>query len=215
MNLFVRQLGTQSYQPIWEAMQRFTNERDENTADEIWCLQHDPVLTLGQAGKEEHLLNPGNIPVIKVDRGGQVTYHGPGQLVCYLLIDLRRHGIGARQFVTHIEDSLIRLLQHYGVRAQNRPDAPGVYVNEAKIGALGLRIRRGCSFHGLSLNIDMDLSPFQAINPCGHPGMAVTQLKHFVPDIRFVDVEKNLMEELRKTLNYDSLTLLTEQLPYD
>lgn len=215
MNLFVRQLGTQSYQPIWEAMQRFTNERDENTADEIWCLQHDPVLTLGQAGKEEHLLNPGNIPIIKVDRGGQVTYHGPGQLVCYLLVDLRRHGIGARQFVTHIEDSLIRLLQHYGVQAQNRPDAPGVYVNEAKIGALGLRIRRGCSFHGLSLNIDMDLSPFQAINPCGHPGMAVTQLKQFVPDIHFADVEKGLIEELQKTLHYDSLTLLTEPLPYD
>ncbi|MBL4607764.1 MAG: lipoyl(octanoyl) transferase LipB [Pseudomonadales bacterium] len=215
MSLIVRQLGVQPYQPIWEAMQRFTNERTDATQDEIWCLQHTPVLTLGQAGKEEHLLNPGNIPVIKVDRGGQVTYHGPGQLVCYLLIDLRRHGIGPRQFVTHIENSLIHLLQHYNVHAQNRPDAPGVYVDNTKIAALGLRIRRGCSFHGLSLNIDMDLSPFHTINPCGHAGMVVTQLKHFVPDICFAEVEQNLMEELRKTLNYDSLTLQTEQLPYD
>ena len=215
MTLFVRQLGIQPYQPVWEAMQRFTQERTESTPDEIWCLQHSPVLTLGQAGKTEHLLNPGNIPVIKVDRGGQVTYHGPGQLICYLLIDLRRHNIGARQLVTHIEESLIRVLQHYKVEAKSRADAPGVYVDNAKIAALGLRIRRGCSFHGLSLNIDMDLSPFSTINPCGYAGMAVTQLKHFVPDIRFADVEQSMMEELRKTLNYDSLTLLTEQLPYD
>ncbi|MBV1870352.1 MAG: lipoyl(octanoyl) transferase LipB, partial [Gammaproteobacteria bacterium] len=157
MTLLVRQLGTQPYQPVWEAMQRFTQTRTASTPDEIWCLQHAPVFTLGQAGKTEHLLNPGDIPVIKVDRGGQVTYHGPGQLVCYLLIDLRRHNIGARQFVTHIEESLIRVLRSYQVEAISRPDAPGVYVDNAKIAALGLRIRRGCSFHGLSLNINMDL----------------------------------------------------------
>ena len=215
MTLLVRQLGTQPYQPVWEAMQRFTQTRTASTPDEIWCLQHAPVFTLGQAGKTKHLLNPGDIPVVKVDRGGQVTYHGPGQLVCYLMIDLRRHNIGARQFVTHIEESLIRVLKSYQVEAVSRPDAPGVYVDNAKIAALGLRIRRGCSFHGLSLNINMDLTPFTTINPCGYANMKVTQLKQFVPDIHFADVEQRMVEQLRKTLNYDSITLLTDPFAYD
>ena len=157
-------------------MQRFTDARTPDSDDEIWLVEHLPVFTLGQAGKPEHILDPGDIPVIRTDRGGQVTYHGPGQLVAYVLVDLRRAGLGIRRLVTLIEESVISLLAEYGVPAQARTDAPGVYVDGKKIASLGLRVRRGCSFHGVSLNVDMDLSPFARINPCGYPGLEVTQL---------------------------------------
>ena len=172
--LGVRELGVQAYEPVWHAMQDFTNQRTADTADELWLVQHPPVFTQGQAGKAEHLLLPGDIPVVQVDRGGQVTYHGPGQLVAYPLVDVRRLGLGVRELVSRIEQSLIDLLASYGVSAEARADAPGVYVNGAKIASLGLRIRRGCSFHGLALNVDMDLQPFQRINQCGYAGLAMT-----------------------------------------
>jgi lipoyl(octanoyl) transferase len=158
-------------------MQKFTDERDENTTDELWVLEHDPVFTQGQAGKEEHILAPGNIPIVKVDRGGQVTYHGPGQLVVYFLLDIRRRKMGVRQLVNAIEDAIVAMMAEYGVEAAARPDAPGVYVNGAKLCSLGLRIRKGCSFHGLALNVDMDLEPFLRINPCGYAGMQMVQSK--------------------------------------
>lgn len=172
----IRQLGLRPYIAIWRDMQRFTDERDAGTQDEIWLLQHPAVYTQGQAGKPEHLLDPGEIPVVQVDRGGQVTYHGPGQLIGYLLLDLRRRKLGIRPLVSLIEESIVELLDGYGIDAAPRADAPGVYIEGRKIASLGLRVRRGCSFHGLSLNVNMDLTPFSRINPCGHPGMKLTQL---------------------------------------
>lgn len=198
--VIVRDLGLQAYTEVWRAMQDFTSARSADTPDELWCLQHMPVLTVGQAGNMDHVLNPGSLPVIQVDRGGQVTYHGPGQLVCYLLLDLRRRALAPRQLVTLIENTLITLLAEYQVKASNRPDAPGVYVEGAKIASLGLRIRRGCSFHGLSLNVDMDLTPFNNINPCGYAGLAVTQLKHFVADVQLDTVQKKLLGLLQHAL---------------
>lgn len=174
--LRVRRLGRQPYEPVWRAMQQFTDRRDAATTDELWVLEHDPVFTLGQAGKWEHVLLPGDIPVVPVDRGGQVTYHGPGQIVAYPLFDLRRIGIGVRELVHRIEQAIIDVLAAHGVVAERRDGAPGVYVGDAKIAALGLRVRRGCSFHGLAFNIAMDLEPFARINPCGYRGLAVTQL---------------------------------------
>ncbi len=171
-------LGEADYVSTWQSMQSFTDQRDQHSEDQLWLLQHPAVFTQGQAGKSEHLLTPGDIPVVQADRGGQVTYHGPGQWVVYLLIDLRRRGLGVRALVDIIEQSVVELLAGYGVNAAPRPDAPGVYVDDAKIASLGLRVRRGCSYHGLSLNVDMDLEPFSRINPCGHAGMAVTSLKH-------------------------------------
>ena len=170
-SVIIRQLGRQSYEPIWAAMKAFTDERDDTTEDEIWLVEHDPVFTQGQAGKAEHILMPGDIPVVQVDRGGQVTYHGPGQQVIYLLINIRRRKLGVRHLVTAMEDAVVGLMAKYGVTAYPKPDAPGVYVDEKKICSLGLRIRHGCSFHGLALNVNMDLSPFQRINPCGYAGM--------------------------------------------
>lgn len=173
--VIVKALGRVEYLPTWEAMQVFTAQRGAETPDEIWMVEHAPVYTVGLNGKPEHLLQPTDIPVIKIDRGGQITYHGPGQIVAYLLVDLKRRGYGVRELVNRMERAVIVLLAEHGVTAQARRDAPGVYVNGAKIAALGLRIKRGCSYHGLSLNVDMDLSPFLAINPCGYPGMSVTQ----------------------------------------
>lgn len=173
--VIVKNLGRVAYLPTWEAMQVFTARRNAETPDEIWLVEHAPVYTVGLNGKPEHLLQPTDIPVIKIDRGGQITYHGPGQVVAYLLVDLKRRGYGVRELVSRMERAVVALLAEYGVTAESRRDAPGVYVNGAKIAALGLRIKRGCSYHGLSLNVDMDLSPFLAINPCGYPGMAVTQ----------------------------------------
>ena len=169
--VIVRQLGRQPYAPIFEAMKRFTDERDQNTPDEIWLVEHDAVFTQGQAGKAEHILMPGDIPVVQVDRGGQVTYHGPGQQVIYLMLNIKRRKLGVRHLVTAMEEAVVGLLAKYDVKAYPKPDAPGVYVDEKKVCSLGLRIRNGCSFHGLALNVNMDLSPFQRINPCGYAGM--------------------------------------------
>ena len=172
----VRDLGRQPYEPVWRAMQRFTDARDADTPDELWLVEHDPVFTLGQAGKPEHVLMPGDIPVIHVDRGGQVTYHGPGQIVAYPLLDLKRLKIGVREYVHRIEQAVIDTLAEWNIAARRRDGAPGVYVDDAKVAALGIRVRRGCSFHGLAFNIAMDLEPFQRINPCGYAGLRVTSM---------------------------------------
>lgn len=199
--LGLRRLGRAEYVPVWRAMQRFTDARIEDTPDELWLVEHPPVFTQGQAGKAEHVLAPGDIPVIQVDRGGQVTYHGPGQIVAYPLVDLRRRGIGVRDLVCRIEEAIIVVLRHYGVEGGRRAGAPGVYVGDAKIAALGLRVRRGCSFHGLAFNVDMDLAPFQRINPCGYRGLAVTQLAAYTAaDI--AEVARLLVEQLAAQLGY-------------
>jgi len=177
-------------------MRAFTDARMAETPDELWLLQHDPVFTLGQAGKMEHVLAPGDIPVVPVDRGGQVTYHGPGQIVAYPLLDLRRLGLSVRDLVCRIEQAIIDTLAHWNIEAVRRQGAPGVYVNQAKIAALGLRVRRGCSFHGLAFNIDMDLEPFRRINPCGYQGLAVTQMVDLGGASRLREVEDVLAEEL-------------------
>ena len=179
MNLQVKNLGRVEYEPTWQAMLAFTLARTPETPDEIWIVEHSPVFTLGQAGKPEHLLTDIGIPVIKIDRGGQITYHGPGQVVIYLLLDLHRIKIKVRELVTAIEQAVIDFLASYGVAAQRLAGAPGVYVGDAKIAALGLKIKNGCSYHGLSLNVDMDLHPFTAINPCGYAGLKVVQTKDF------------------------------------
>ncbi|MGN6512611.1 MAG: lipoyl(octanoyl) transferase LipB [Lysobacteraceae bacterium] len=172
----VRDLGRQPYEPVWRAMQRFTDARGEDTPDELWLVEHEPVFTLGQAGKPEHVLMPGDIPVIHVDRGGQVTYHGPGQIVAYPLLDLRRLGLGVREYVCRIEQAVIDTLGDWNIEGLRREGAPGVYVNGAKVAALGIRVRRGCSFHGLAFNIAMDLEPFRRINPCGYAGLEVVAM---------------------------------------
>jgi lipoyl(octanoyl) transferase len=172
----VRDLGRHAYEPVWRAMQGFTDARGADTADEIWLVEHEPVFTLGQAGKPEHVLMPGEIPVLKVDRGGQVTYHGPGQIVAYPLLDLKRSKIGVRDYVCKIEQAVIDTLAHWNLHAERREGAPGVYVAGAKVAALGIRVRRGCTFHGLAFNIAMDLSPFHRINPCGYAGLQVTSM---------------------------------------
>lgn len=175
--MHIENLGLRPYQEIWDAMRAYTAARDATGEDQIWLVQHPPVYTQGQAGKPEHLLAPGDIPVIQIDRGGQITYHGPGQIVMYLLLDIRRAGIGIRALVSLIEESVIGFLQEQGIRAQSRADAPGVYVGGKKIASLGLRVRGGCTYHGVALNVDMDLEPFSRINPCGLVGMQMTQLR--------------------------------------
>ncbi|SDS22426.1 lipoyl(octanoyl) transferase [Halopseudomonas sabulinigri] len=201
--LLIRELGLVDYQPTLEAMRRFTDERDADTPDEIWLLQHPRVFTQGQAGKAEHVLAAGDIPVIQAERGGQVTYHGPGQLVGYLLLDLRRLGLGVRDLVTAMEQALVDVLQGYGLDAAPKPDAPGVYVQGAKIASLGLRVRRGCSFHGLALNVDMDMEPFQRINPCGYSGLRMVQLSELVEEsVSLPRVQQQLSQALRQRLGY-------------
>ena len=204
-----RELGRADYEPTWLAMKRFTDGRGPHTPDEVWLVQHPPVFTQGQAGKAEHLLLPGDIPVVKSDRGGQVTYHGPGQMVAYLLLDVRRLGFGVRELVSRMERCLIDLLASYGVSAAAKADAPGVYVDGAKIASLGLRIRNGCSFHGLALNVDMDLEPFRRINPCGYAGLAMTQLRDHAGPIEFAEVGVRLRAQLVKHLDYAEQTTLT------
>jgi lipoyl(octanoyl) transferase len=172
----VRQLGRVGYEPAWRAMQAFTDARDDTTPDELWFLEHDPVFTQGLNGRTEHVLAPGDIPVVGIDRGGQVTYHGPGQLVMYALVDLRRLGIGVRALVVALENAVVALAAQHGIAAAGRREAPGVYVGERKLASIGLRVRRGCSYHGLALNVDMDLEPFGRINPCGMAGLVMTQL---------------------------------------
>ena len=178
----LRELGLVEYESTLLAMQKFTDERDADTPDELWLLQHPRVFTQGQAGRAEHVLAPGDIPVIQVDRGGQVTYHGPGQWVVYLMVDIRRRKWGVRDLVDLIEQGIVQLLAEYAIDAAADPGAPGVYVAGDKIAALGLRVRRGCSYHGLSLNVDMDLEPFQRINPCGYEGLQVTSMARLLPD---------------------------------
>jgi len=193
----VRRLGLVDYEPTWRAMQRFTAERGADTADEIWLLQHPPVFTLGLAGEPEHLLRDIGVPLVQVDRGGQITYHGPGQIVAYLLLDLNRRRLKVRELVQAMEQAIIDLLADYAIAAARRPGAPGVYVGEAKVAALGLRVRRGCSYHGLSLNVAMDLAPFAAINPCGYSGLPVTQLR----DLGVADAPVAAGEKLLRHLN--------------
>ena len=207
--LTVRRLGLAEYAPVWRAMQDFTDQRDDATTDELWLVQHPPVFTQGQAGRAEHLLAPGDIPVIQVDRGGQVTYHGPGQIVAYPLIDLRRLGLGVKHFVNRIEEAIIRVLARYGVTGERVAGTPGIYVAGTKIASLGLRVRRGCSFHGLAFNIDMDLEPFRRINPCGYAGLEVIQLSALAP-VEFAAVESHLIEELSALLGYSEVIVETE-----
>ena len=172
----IRSLGRQDYEPVWHAMQRFTNSRGTDTPDEIWFTEHNPVFTLGVNASRKHVIAPGDIPVVQVDRGGQVTYHGPGQLMIYALIDLRRAGIGIRPLVTALEQSVVEIAAEFGIEAGSRSDAPGVYVDGVKLASVGLRIRRGASFHGMALNVDVDLEPFSRINPCGYTNLEVTDL---------------------------------------
>ena len=176
MDAVVRDLGRQPYEPVWRAMQGFTDARTDDTPDELWLVEHEPVFTLGQAGRPEHVLAAGDIPVVHVDRGGQVTYHGPGQLVAYPLLDLRRLKIGVRDYVCRIEQAVIDTLAEWNIEGARRDGAPGVYVNGAKVAALGIRVRRGCCFHGLAFNIAMDLEPFHRINPCGYAGLEVVSM---------------------------------------
>ena len=199
--LRLRSLGLCDYRPVWDGMRSFTDKRGPDTPDELWLLEHTPVYTLGQAGLIQHLLDPGDIPVVKVDRGGQVTYHGPGQLIAYLLLDLRRAGLGVKGLVHLLERSVVNLLAGYGVESVSRADAPGVYVRGAKIASLGLRVRRGCSFHGLALNVNIDLEPFTRINPCGHRGMEVTRLADLVGPTDMTIVSRLLAEQVAGLLN--------------
>ncbi|MEJ2529314.1 MAG: lipoyl(octanoyl) transferase LipB [Gammaproteobacteria bacterium] len=198
--LRIRHLGRQDYSQVWEEMQDFTADRSDATPDEIWMVEHNPVFTLGLAGKREHLLNPGSIPIIQSDRGGQVTYHGPGQLLAYIMFDLRRANTGVRRMVEALQDSVIELLRQHHVSAHTQAKAPGVYVDNRKVAALGLRVRRGCSFHGLSLNVDMDLEPFSRINPCGYPGLEVTQLKELGIELDLTQASVQLGECLKINL---------------
>ncbi|MDQ2076275.1 lipoyl(octanoyl) transferase LipB [Marinimicrobium sp. ABcell2] len=201
--LRVQDLGLRDYSETWQAMSEFTAQRSADTPDQLWLVQHAPVFTQGQAGKPEHLLLPGDIPVIQSDRGGQVTYHGPGQLVAYPLLDLRRLGLGVRDLVTALEQILVTVLASYDIEAYAKPDAPGVYVAGDKIASLGLRVRRGCSFHGLALNVDMDLEPFQRINPCGYNGLKMTQIHQLVsapPTLE--EVQERLVAAFVQKLGY-------------
>lgn len=206
--LVIRKLGIQPYETIWHAMQEFTNNRTEQTQDEIWLLQHYPIFTQGTAGKAEHLLLPSDIPVIQSDRGGQITYHGPGQLIGYLMIDVKRHHLGPRTLVTAIENSLIDLLTSYGIKSYAKVDAPGVYVNDTKIASLGLRIRRNASFHGFALNAQMNLEPFSRINPCGYAGMQMSQLSDFIGDVDFDDLIKRVIAQFISKLAYQQVNYL-------
>jgi lipoyl(octanoyl) transferase len=202
----VSNLGLQNYQSVWQSMSDFTDSRSVETADQIWLVQHPRVFTQGQAGKADHLLNPGSIPVIQSDRGGQVTYHGPGQLVIYPLIDLRRRSLGVRAMVTLLEQVAVELMAHFNVSAFSKADAPGVYVRrrgrDDKIASIGLRVRKGCCFHGMSINVDMDLSPFELINPCGYSGLRMTQLKDCVAghNIDYTEVEEVLVNLITSKL---------------
>jgi lipoyl(octanoyl) transferase len=203
-NITVRQLGLQEYEPVWQQMQQFTAERTAETPDEIWLVEHPPVYTLGLNGKHKHILDPQDIPVVKSDRGGQVTYHGPGQLVAYLLLDMKRRNLGVKQLVNRMEQAIIDLLAESGIQANRKHDAPGVYVGDAKIAALGLRVRRGCCYHGLSLNIDMDMEPFSRINPCGFANLPTTQLSGLLPGTTLSQTGITLLHHLQKQLDFTS-----------
>lgn len=207
--LIIRDLGQVDYTSTWQRMQQFTDQRDDSTIDEIWLLEHPPVFTQGQAGKAEHLLFPGDIPVVQVDRGGQVTYHGPGQLVAYVLLNIKRRNLGVRQLVNLIEQSIIDTLAANQVNAYAKSDAPGVYVDEKKVASLGLRVRKGCTFHGLALNVDMDLSPFSRINPCGYAGMQMVQSKDLGGPVSMLQAKQQLTAQLVKLLNVSEFQEIT------
>jgi lipoyl(octanoyl) transferase len=198
--LTIRRLGRADYEATWKAMQDFTARRGPDTPDEIWLLEHPPVFTLGLAGKREHILQVTDIPIIPIDRGGQVTYHGPGQIVAYLLLDLKRRGYGVRELVNRMEQAIIDLLADYGIEGKRRDKAPGVYVEEKKIAALGLRIKHGMSYHGLALNVDMDLAPFGHINPCGYEGLEVTQLRSLGVAQEVSEVAEHVLAHLQARL---------------
>ncbi|MFB0981497.1 MAG: lipoyl(octanoyl) transferase LipB [Alteromonadaceae bacterium] len=205
-SLIIRQLATMDYITVWQAMQKFTDDRNDDTQDELWLVEHPAVFTQGQAGKDEHLLMPGNIEVVKVDRGGQVTYHGPGQQVIYFMINLRRRKMGVRHLVTLLENGLIASLADFDITAKAKPDAPGVYVNDKKIASLGLRVRKGCSFHGLALNVNMDLSPFLLINPCGYQGLEMVQTADISQLKNTAQAGVSLVEHLAKLLNTNNIS---------
>ncbi len=202
-NIVIREFGLQPYEPVWHAMQEFTNMRDESTPDEIWFTEHEKVFTLGLNTAPEHLLDTGDIPVVQIDRGGQVTYHGPGQLMIYTLIDLRRAGLGVRDLVTALEQCVVDLAAEYGIEAANRSDAPGVYVDGVKLASIGLRIRRGASFHGMALNVDADLEPFSRINPCGFKDLDVIDLARLGADSNLGVIRDRLLPHLMRHLKMD------------
>ena len=206
----IRNLGLQDYEPVWRDMQDFTNSRDEETPDEIWFTQHRPVFTLGVNASRDHLLAPGEIPVVQIDRGGQVTYHGPGQLMIYPLIDLRRAGRGVRPLVTALEQSVVDLAADYGIAAASRCDAPGVYVDGVKLASVGLRIRRGASFHGMALNVDVDLEPFSRINPCGFTGLEVTDLKKLGAEGDLERVREQLLPHFLRHMGFGDADLIAD-----
>lgn len=193
--LNIRHLGLQPYQTVWDDMKQFTSERNETTLDELWLLEHPPVYTQGQAGKAEHILNPRAIPIVQTDRGGQITYHGPGQLVAYVLMDIRRRHLGVRTLVCQLEEVLINLLKNYDISAETRCNARGVYVHEKKIASIGLRVKNGCTYHGIALNVAMDLNPFTGINPCGYAQLQMTQIQDFIADISVAQVSKQLIDD--------------------
>jgi lipoyl(octanoyl) transferase len=207
--LHVKRLGLADYEPVWRRMQEFTDHRDEATPDELWLVQHPPVFTQGQAGKAEHLLAPGDIPVIQVDRGGQVTFHGPGQIVAYPLLDITRMHLGVRDLVNRLEQAIIQVLANYRVAGERMEGAPGIYVKGDKIASIGLRVRKGRTFHGLAFNIHMDLEPFQRVNPCGYAGMKVTQLADLA-EVEYSEVEEHLVDSLAGQLGYSEV-LCTEE----
>jgi lipoyl(octanoyl) transferase len=193
--------GREDYVPLWHEMQEFTDQRDENTPDEIWFVEHPPVFTMGLNASEEHLLSPGDIPVVQIDRGGQVTFHGPGQLMVYPLIDLRRSNIGVRPLVTALEQAVVDLAAEHGIEAVAKPEAPGVYVDDDKLASVGLRIRRGCSFHGMALNVDIDLEPFSRINPCGYAELQMTDLHRLGINIELERTSETFLPHFLRHLN--------------
>lgn len=205
--LVVRYLGLVDYQSTYDQMLALTDSRDESTPDELWILEHHPVFTQGRAGKSEHVMNAGDIPIVQSDRGGQVTYHGPGQITGYVMLDLKRAKLGVRDLVSAIEQTLVDVLAGYNINAHAKPDAPGVYVGADKIASLGLRIRNGKSFHGLALNVNMNLEPFLRINPCGYAGLNMTQIANYEPSATVADAASRLVDAFAKQLSYETVTV--------
>ena len=209
-DLIIRDLDVQDYQTTWQTMRDFTDSRTDETTDEIWLLEHPPVFTQGLAGKPEHVLDPHDIPIVQTDRGGQVTYHGPGQLVLYVLIDLKRKNLHARQLVSQLENTVVQLLSELSITAQSKCDAPGVYVDDAKICSIGLRVRKGASYHGIALNVDMDLTPFLYINPCGYENMRMVQIKQFHNDMTVSDIKHRILPPFLEKFGYNRPCLTAE-----
>ncbi len=209
--LEVLELGMQDYTSCMHKLREFTTNRDKHTTDQIWILQHHPVFTQGQAGKPEHILNPGDIPIVQSDRGGQVTYHGPGQLIVYFLIDLPRKRINVRNFIDSIQQSVISLLASYDIQGYSDPEAPGVYVEGKKLCSIGVRVRKGCTYHGISLNVDMDLEPFKRINPCGYTGMEISQISNYVQPISMAAIIERVIPIIQNKLSYPTIKYAKDQ----